>query len=116
MPNGNIDVTLSLKYFSFGFKKKDKKNVFVKEIKEWNSVAGYFLGKLFKKNKTAVIFDKEIEIPKNKDKVNLKKIFKLLTKWEYNNNTDKMLVNIIKIIGPEPEWKKFAKIIEDNIR
>ena len=81
-PCGNIDVTLSLKYFSFGFKKKDKKNVFVKEIKEWNSVAGYFLGKLFKKNKAAVIFDNEIEIPKNKDKVNLKKIFKLLTKCE----------------------------------
>ena len=81
-PNGDNDVILSLKYFSFGFKKKDKKNVFVKEIKEWNSVAVYFLGKLFKKNKAAVIFDKEIEIPKNKDKVNLKKIFKLLTKWE----------------------------------
>ena len=81
-PNGDNDVILSLKYFSFGFKKKDKKNVFVKEIKEWNSVAGYFLGKLFKKNKAAVIFDKEIEIPKNKDKVNLKNIFKLLTKWE----------------------------------
>ena len=82
MPNGNIDVTLSLKYFSFGFKKKDKKNVSMKEKKEWNSVAGYFLGKLCKKNKPAVTFDKEIEIPNNKDKINLKKIFKLLTKWE----------------------------------
>ena len=81
-PNGDNDVILSLKYFSFGFKKKDKKNVFIKEIKEWNSVAAYFLGKLFKKNKVEVIFDKEIEIPNNKDKLNLKKILKLLIKWE----------------------------------
>ena len=33
-----------------------------------------------------------------------------------NNNIDKMLTNIIKIIGPEPEWKKFAKTIADNIK
>ena len=82
MPNGIIDVILSLKYCLFGFIKKDKKNVLMKEKKDWNSVAEYFLGKLFKKNKVAVIFDKEIEIPNNKDKINLKKILKLLIKWE----------------------------------
>ena len=81
-PNGKIDVIFSLKYCSFGFIKKDKKNVLIKEKKEWNSVAGYFLGKLFKKNKVADIFDKEIETPNNKEKINLKKILKLLIKWE----------------------------------
>ena len=66
-PKGNIEVILSLKYFSFGFIKNDKKNVFIKEKKEANSVGGYCLGKLFKKNKTAVIFDREIKIPINSE-------------------------------------------------
>jgi hypothetical protein len=35
--------------------------------KELNSVAGYCLGKFDRKNKLAIIFDKEIKIPKNKD-------------------------------------------------
>tara|TARA_B100000378_G_C17728737_1_gene301508 strand:- start:151 stop:393 length:243 start_codon:yes stop_codon:yes gene_type:complete len=80
MPNGNIDVTLSLKYCLSGFKKNDKKNVLIKEKKEWNSEAGYSLGKLFKKNKTAIIFDKEIKIPKNNEKTKLTKILKLRIK------------------------------------
>ena len=54
----------------------------MKEKKDWNSVAGYFLGKLFKKNKVAVIFDKEIEMPNSKEKVKLENILKLLIKWE----------------------------------
>ena len=81
-PTGIIDVILSLKYCSLGFIKKDKKNVLMKEKKDWNSVAGYFLGKLFIKNKVAVIFDKEIEMPNSKDKTKLENILKLLIKWE----------------------------------
>ena len=59
--------------------------------------------KLLKKNKLAVIFDKEIEIPRIKDKASLKKTVKLFATCAYNNSTDKILINIIKIIGPEPE-------------
>ena len=88
----------------------------MKEAKELNSVAGYCLGKLFKKNKLAVIFDKEINTPSIKDWKNLKKTLKLFSKCEYNNSTVKILINIIKIIGPEPEWKKLAKTIEDNTK
>ena len=81
-PNGNIDVMLSLKYFSFGFKKNDRKNVLIKETIELNSIAGYLLGKLFKINKTTDILDNEIRVPRINDKVKLIKIFKFLTRWE----------------------------------
>ena len=81
-PNGNIDATLSLKYSSFGLIKKDKKNVLMKAKKELNSVGGYFLGKLLRKNKTAVILDKEIKIPKNNDKEKLVNILKFSTNLE----------------------------------
>ena len=81
--NGIIDVILSLKYCSLGFIKKDKKNVLMKEKKDWNSVAGYFLGKLFSKNNTAVILDNEIKIPKNNEYIRLTKILKFcVTTWE----------------------------------
>tara|TARA_B100000579_G_C22334871_1_gene622210 strand:- start:196 stop:351 length:156 start_codon:yes stop_codon:yes gene_type:complete len=46
-----------------GFIKKDKNNVFKKETKELNSVAGYCRGKLLKKNKLADIFEDEINVP-----------------------------------------------------
>ena len=115
-PNGNMDLIFSLKYCSLGFRKKDKKNVWIKEIIEWNSIAGYCLGKLLKKNKLAIIFDRAIKVPKIKDKISLKIILKLFIKWQNNNKTDRILVNIIKIIGPDPEWKKFAKIIADKIK
>ena len=59
---------------------------------------------------------KEIKVPRIKDKANLKKTVKLFATCAYNNNTDKILINIIKIIGPEPEWKKFAKTIADNTK
>ena len=75
-----------------GFRKKDKKNVWIKEIIEWNSIAGYCLGKLLKKNKLAIIFDRAIKVPKIKDKISLKIILKLFIKWEYNNKTDRILV------------------------
>ena len=54
----------------------------MKAKKELNSVAGYFLGKLLRKNKTAVILDKEIKIPKNNDKEKLVNILKFSTNLE----------------------------------
>ena len=106
----------SLKLFWLGFTKKDTKKVLKKDIKELNSVAGYCLGKLLKKNKLDVIFENEINVPSTRDWKNLKKILKLFSRCKYNNITNKILVNIIKIIGPEPEWKKFANTSADKTR
>ena len=116
IPKGNMELILSLKLFWLGFTKKDKKKVLKKDAKELNSVAGYCLGKLLKKNKLDVIFESEINVPSTKDWKNLKKILKLFSRCEYNNITNKILVNIIKTIGPEPEWKKFANMSADNTR
>ena len=115
-PKENIEVILSLKSFWLGLKKKDIKNTLIKENKESNSVAVYCLGKLFKKNKLEVIFANEIRVHNNKEKIKFKKIFILFSKCAYNNNIVNILVNIIKIIGPDPEWKKFAKTIADNTK
>ena len=81
-PNGNIDEILSLKYFSSGLKKNDKKKVFKNQKRESNCIIGYFLEKLFKINNTADIFDIDIRTPRDKDKIKLIKIFKCLAKWE----------------------------------
>ena len=81
-PKGNIDVRLSLKYFSSGLIKKDKNIFLKKEKREWNSVGGYFLGKFSKKNNTAVIFDKDIKIPIDNDKEKLMNILKFFINWE----------------------------------
>ena len=116
IPNGNMELMFSLKLFWLGFTKKDTKKVLKKDIKELNSVAGYCLGKLLKKNKLDVIFENEINVPSTRDWKNLKKILKLFSRCEYNNITNKILVNIIKIIGPEPEWKKFANTSADKTR
>ena len=48
-------------------------------------------------------FANEVRVPNNKDKIKFKKIFKLFSKCAYNNNIVNILVNIIKIIGPDPE-------------
>ena len=99
-----------------GFIKKEKNNVLKKETKELNSVAGYCRGKLLKKNKLADIFEDEINVPIIEDWKSLKNILKSFSKCEYNKITNKILVNIIKIIGPDPEWKKFANSNADNAK
>ena len=99
-----------------GLIKKDKNNVLKKETKELNSVAGYCRGKLLKKNKLADIFEDEINVPIIEDWKSLKNILKSFSKCEYNKITNKILVNIIKIIGPDPEWKKFANSNADNTK
>ena len=43
------------------------------------SVGGYFLGKFSKKNNTAVIFDKDISVPINKDNIKLMNILRFFT-------------------------------------
>ena len=74
-PNGNIEFILSLKSSWLGLIKKDKKNVFINEEKEINSVAKYCLGKFLRKNKLETILDNEIETPRIKD---IKKLIKIL--------------------------------------
>ena len=62
-----------------GLIKKDKKRFLKKENNERNSVGGYFLGKFSKKNNTAVIFDKDISVPINKDNIKLMNILRFFT-------------------------------------
>ena len=71
MPKFNIAVKFSLKYSISGLRKKDEKNIFMQLIIELNSVDEYTLGKFDRKQKLDTILDKEIKLPKNKERKKL---------------------------------------------